>query len=316
MATTQPVMKPLELGDMRVQIQLLVREMAIQMFRYEGLPEEIDFDMIERVLVDRGVGCFFDVGGYYMILPCTVDGNLNLYGRPKSVHPLAFNGVSFNTRYILDDYFVDDTTKKVTLKHQKDAVLMRCNVDGLATLALLQPIIDKLCYILQSSNINAALTRVKAIIHANRDNAERIKSSIQSLVGSYSPFIVTGEKNNDEITVEQMALTNNNEVEYTPDKYWLDFTNTWDLLLTFLGVNNKMATEKKERLVTAEVDANNASINLFRDRMFDQRRTAVDQINKLFNLNIKVFSTYDEPETEAAEDPEGKQPVDESAKTE
>ena len=315
MATTQPVMKPLELGDMRVQIQLLVREMAIQMFRYEGLPEEIDFDMIERVLTDRGSGCFFEVGSKYLFLPCTMDGNLNLYGRPKSVHPLAYNGVSFQTRYIIDDYFFNDTDKTAVLKHKRDAVLVRNNTDGLGTLSLLQPIIDKLCYILQSSNINSALSRVKAVIHANKDNAERIKSSIQSLVGSYSPWIVTGEKSNDEIMVESFNVSGNTEVEYTPDKYWLDFTNTWDLLLTFLGVDNKMATEKKERLVTAEVDANNVSIQLFRDRMFDHRQHAVDEINKLFNLSVKVYAVYDQPETEE-DSPEDKQPTDESAKKE
>ena len=58
-------------------------------------------------------------------------------------------------------------------------------------------------------------------------------------------------------------------------------------LLTFLGINNNNIV-KKERLITDEVNANNELISIMIDLMFDLRKKACDEINKMYGLNINV----------------------------
>ena len=58
--------------------------------------------------------------------------------------------------------------------------------------------------------------------------------------------------------------------------------------LTFFGINN-VNINKKERLITNEVDSNNEEIALRNDSMLDERIKAIDNVNKKFGCDIKVL---------------------------
>ena len=80
-------------------------------------------------------------------------------------------------------------------------------------------------------------------------------------------LIITDEKNNDKL----------NELK----------REIWSEALTFLGINN-VNVNKKERLITNEVENNQGSIVSSRFSRLEQRRQAVKRINKMFGLNIEV----------------------------
>ena len=63
--------------------------------------------------------------------------------------------------------------------------------------------------------------------------------------------------------------------------------NVWNECLTTLGINNAN-TEKRERLITDEVEANNEMIEICSDVMLKAREEACKRINNMFGLNIKV----------------------------
>ena len=63
-------------------------------------------------------------------------------------------------------------------------------------------------------------------------------------------------------------------------------------MLTFLGINNAN-TDKKERLITNEVDSNNELINYYLNCFYKPRKNACDEINKKYGLNIKVTLNQD-----------------------
>ena len=58
-------------------------------------------------------------------------------------------------------------------------------------------------------------------------------------------------------------------------------------LLTFLGINNNN-TDKKERLLVDEVNANNEFILVNIEHMYEERKLACELINEKFGLNITV----------------------------
>lgn len=70
--------------------------------------------------------------------------------------------------------------------------------------------------------------------------------------------------------------------------------NVWSEMLSFLGVNN-VATEKAERLVRDEVNANNQMVQLSAETMLLTRQQAAKELNVFYGFNVKVkLRTYDE----------------------
>ena len=70
-------------------------------------------------------------------------------------------------------------------------------------------------------------------------------------------------------------------------------------ILTFLGINNNF--EKKERLVTDEVNSNNEFIQRNIQIQLKHREEACEKINAMFGLNIKVVKVSDMVEEEMVE---------------
>ena len=71
----------------------------------------------------------------------------------------------------------------------------------------------------------------------------------------------------------------------------------WNEAMNMLGINNANQ-DKKERLVAAEVGANDEQVQAFKNNALNARRIAAQKINKLYGLNVTVdFHTDAEPVT-------------------
>ena len=71
-------------------------------------------------------------------------------------------------------------------------------------------------------------------------------------------------------------------------------------VLTILGINNNQ-TEKRERLVVDEVNANNEFIDTYYNLYYDNIQSGLDIFNKLFNDNLRIIKP-DKPEQETPEE--------------
>lgn len=64
--------------------------------------------------------------------------------------------------------------------------------------------------------------------------------------------------------------------------------------MTLLGIENANM-DKKERLVSDEVNANNQQVIASRNIWFSERKKAIEELNKKFNLNASVeFAVYED----------------------
>ena len=105
--------------------------------------------------------------------------------------------------------------------------------------------------------------------------------------------LMSQRKDNDPVIYADKQLDLNEiKVINTPvpivfDKLQTQKLNVWNECLTALGINNAN-TEKRERLITNEVNANNEVIEICSDVMLKAREEACKRINEMFGLNISV----------------------------
>ena len=78
------------------------------------------------------------------------------------------------------------------------------------------------------------------------------------------------------------------QVDYTPEKYWEDFDNTFNMCCQLLGLTTDMNKNKKERVVVAQVESNDEITSIIADSYLEYRRQAKDEMNELFGFNVDV----------------------------
>ena len=76
------------------QLRILDEQDAVRRYTWLNLPNELNGQLIERILYYRGQGMFFyePTTEKFYFLPFALDGGIDIYGRYTSVRPLPFNG--------------------------------------------------------------------------------------------------------------------------------------------------------------------------------------------------------------------------------
>jgi hypothetical protein len=288
--------------SIKSQLILLFEGLANRQFKYVNLPKEIEEWKLEQMLFYYGQVVFFKVFENYVALPCTIASQLDIYGEPQKVNAIAINGQSFPEIAIKDIYSL--TNGKLLTSRQ--GIRIKNNEQSISTIAFLMPFIDRLIFIWQSLGINESLSRMKYLIRSNKDSASVVSATIKQLIGSKSPIAVVSDKR---ALLDELEKLDFN-VEYTPEKYWYDFDKTFNLILTMLGINNNLESNKKERLIVDEVNSNHELINLFTELRLYYRTKAVEDINELFNLNMSIEMRHDDTNKEPTD--ESEEPIEET----
>ena len=262
----------------KIEVQMFIYVMGIinEQFKWEGLPPEIKPYNIEKVLNLYGQGVLFKYKGSYAFCNAVNTNMLNIYGEPCEVQPVAINGMTFD-RVIVNNTIGADGQFK-----EKNAVLIKNNLTSTPTFALVKPFVEHLCFIWESKGINAGLSRIKAIIHANKNLAGTLKQQINSIIGSSSMIPVVSEKTNILKEIEKLDFN----VEYTPDKYWEDFDKTLATICQLLGITTNMSQQKKERLIVSEVESNDELTTITEDTRLAFRKLGCEQVKELFGLEL------------------------------
>lgn len=266
--------------DIKAQIITIVNNLVAKNYVYKNLPPEIDSYILEDILFNRGQAVWFQVGSTNVVLPSANAYELDIYGKPNKIRPIAFNGQPFNEYYIRNEF--DWKTGKI--KNQANAVLIMNNNQRISTYFFIQPIIDRLCVLWENLGLNACFQRVKALIECNTNVAKEIEQQMYDLLGDNKPIAIVKNK---ESTLPQINPVSFNYPNNQKD-IWEDFDRTFNLLLTFCGVNNNDNDMKKERVIVDEVNANNEIIDRIYSVGFDFREKAIKEINEMFNLNITI----------------------------
>lgn len=244
-----------------------ILEIAIARYKWNGLPKTIDERFLELTLCGKnGAVLFFnDENIGFLALPCTMSGRFNVYNIPIQRRAYAVNGYQANR---------DDTNSVIIYSNQLHNGMSVYN--RLVQYAKDLYLIDSIIMI----NVNAQKTPLMLL--ADEKQMLTLKNLYMKYDGN-QPFIF-GDRNDLNPNSIQALITG---APYVADKLYELKQNIWNEVLTFLGVPN-VQMNKKERLITDEVNRGLGGVFASRYSGLLSRRQACDQINEMFGLNLSV----------------------------
>ena len=250
------------------RLHSLFTNLALNRFKWEGLPPSIKPRHIENALHSHGACFIFDHHEYGLIcLPCYSNGKLNIYGEPTHVTVIG-HGES------IGDYPVKDGVRIMNndlSTPTKLSVLYYAN-------AIAQT--DKTMY------KNLKKLKNPYIVATTKENELTYKNLLKQI-----------EEDKDEIFVDNRLTQGGNlgievlntNVPYLIDKLQAHKNDLVNEFLTIMGLNNTNANNnKKERLLVDEVNVNNGEILMYLDIDYKNRDDACKEIKEKFNLDVKV----------------------------
>lgn len=239
-----------------------LRQLATSVYKWDNLPDNITTRFIEDKLFNTGMlGLAHDNNLGFIIAPATQFGLLNTYDE--------------TSKYQL----ISNTYNKVF--NREDIALCRNNIDSRPTIATLSIYAQRISNIDKTIDMNMLLMRKPYYVQCEESQVVTIKNMFEK-IDSYEPLIL----GNKALSPVEFNIINA-DVPYNIDKLQDYKMQLWNECLTFLGINN-VSTQKKERMVTDEVNANNESLELFSTSMLEYRQECCDEANKKWGLNIKV----------------------------
>ena len=243
-----------------------LRMLATSLFTWKGLDEIAGNGasrFLEQSLYENGRACFVkddELG--FLALKVNPSDKLNVYNLPTRVDAWS---IGYNKQYDFDDivYIMNNEIQKPTS-------------------AILQLFANRLYETERTIDVNLLAQKTPILIEGDTKTILTLKNVYMQYSGN-TPFIF-GNKQYDLSNKLSVLKT---DAPYLLDKLTLYKHEIWNECLSFLGINNAN-TDKKERLITDEVNSNNELINYYLNCFYKTRKEACDQINKKYGLNISI----------------------------
>lgn len=254
-----------------------ILDMAINVFEWKNLPEEIDPRFIELTLINKGYCLFFkdedllpknisgemeDKKGQYLCLPCTLGGTWDVYNRPIKRRAYATN--SYQKNCTIDD-----------------SVIIYNNYLRQPDIWVINQFAERLYEIQRTIDVNVKAQKTPIMIVTDENTRLTMKQFHKQYDGN-EPYI-TVDKSFDLNGIKVL----NTEAPYVASKLQDLKHETFNEVLTYFGISN-INTVKKERLISDEVTRNLGGTEVEKHVRLNARKDACEIINRMFGLNIDV----------------------------
>lgn len=240
--------------------------LAIKRFKWSDLPYGLTSDRLEEMLITHGLlGGYINDNNALTILPMSGVGSVNVYNEHVEYRLFGFNGVN-------EEKTIDEVCK---LKNNPT-----CSNDT----DTLEIFAKRISDIESTQEVNLFQMNIPKIISSTRDGVLTAKNIIKKLQ-DFKLVVFTREKGLQQQLKQEDVL--DTSAPYLLDKL-SDYENFYrNKALTFLAINNAN-TDKKERLITSEVNANNQLLDDILDMMYEERKSFCDEVQEKFGITISV----------------------------
>lgn len=257
-----------------------ITELACNRFKWSGLPTldddpcigDVRVRYLELTLFRYALAVFFHHDGFdkFLALRASNPGPLDMYFDPTAFH-IYTNGSQ-------------PGLNGLTVSAKK-AVPIWANYLRQPEIDMVQIYAQRMTHMDRTVEINTIAMRHPFILAADPETAKSVREFYrmvdqgQSVIEVQNAFQkgLSESVNVLNMQIDKDAITN----------MLIDKRKVWTECLTFLGINNANQ-DKRERLVSAEVSANDSEVLATRRIALDSRQYACERINKKFKLDISV----------------------------
>ena len=240
-------------------------DIALSCVKWNDLPEEIDKRFLEWCLFYDGMAIFFkdEVIDKFVCIQVMPSGNFNMYRVPTDRTAYAVNGY------------------KNTELNESNSVIIYNNLIRKPSVIDIEIYAQKLTNIDLTINVNVNAQKTPVAIVCDETQKLTFENLYQQYAGNM-PFVF-GDKS---LNLDNIKVLNT-KADYKAEDLNKLKMDTWNEALTYLGVSN-VQYQKKERINSEEINRSMGGAFASRRSRLKARQNAVDEINRLFGLNISV----------------------------
>ncbi len=261
------------------------RIQCVNRIKWNRIPSAFTSLNAESMLYDKGAFCTFLNRGIFTLSPFTLKGKITKKGRLYKIQPITLDGKPFGDKrrvYTPDCNFDFDEDCCIIVQDytgciQSDNIIPRAYINESTTIADEVKVYKQLLY-------NIILSVKKLIVSGVSEEQKKIIiENTKALFDPSSPIITfRGDKFDDKYSVTQFV----DRIDVDSFTRAISFYNK--IRRNFNGVPAPDTFEKKERLITPEMEDVGKGTNLILFDALMNRQMAVNWINKAFNLDISV----------------------------
>lgn len=245
-----------------------MRKICLSMFEWVNLPESMNARFLEQCLYYQGqASLLYDKDYGYLNTMASDGGYINIYGLPTEIMCYSYR---FNQRRSL--YTTDVGEEK-----DKECILVLNNYDRVPTSYTISLFAYRLAEAQRTADVNIKAQRTPILITTDQKQYFTLKKMYEEYDGN-TPAIFA-DKNL--ITPDALKAMKTDAPMIIKDV--MDYKREiWNEFLTFMGISN--LSEKRERMISNEIDSNNELVNLNLQALLIPRKEACRQFNKKYGL--------------------------------
>lgn len=250
------------------------RYLMLKLFsRYDfTLPEAWDADYFRYVLFTLGFIGVMNTDKYGVICQHGTVSGYNIYYRP--------------TRLLVTNPAM---RRSYDLTIGEDCSIIKLSPDWRGAYDLVQMYADQMAVCMESFGVNAINSKFAFVFAADNKNMAETMKKMFDQIGSGNPAAFVWDKQlfDDEGTPRWQLFTNNLKQNYVGNDLLQSLTTIEHKFNTLIGFNNAN-TEKKERMITDEVQANNEETKALCNLWLEEMQDSMKKANNMFGLNLSV----------------------------
>lgn len=243
---------------------------AISVFKWQ-LPEEWDKDYFLYTLFGLGYIAVVDTDRYGVICQGGALGGYNLYYRPSYI--------------MITNPLIQGT---ITANIDIDCALIKLQPDYSSIMDLVGYYADQLALAAESMGINLLNVKSGTVFGAeSKAKAESYKKMYDTLSDGDPAVVIDKKLLDDTGKPTWFPFTQHIKESYVVTDILSDMQKIKAMFDTEIGIPNAN-TDKRERLITDEVNANNAETATMCELWLETLRKGIDKANEMYKLSIEV----------------------------
>lgn len=270
----------------------VLSELSMNRFKWEGLPDSIDERFLEMKLFYNALAVFYFDTDYdrYLALQAAGNGGYNMYENPVNFL-VTGNSEGGNTSFINKTLSAIDTSKKPA-----QCVPIWANYSRIPDLDIVLLYSKKLASIDRTIEINVENMRYTKVVTVEENQRLSYVNILRQHAEGQPVIFGTNSMNLGEaVNVFDVGVP----VDAVPNLL-IARSKLWNDCMTLLGINNSNQ-DKKERLVSDEVSANDDQIEMTRAIALNARQQAAAAITRRYP-ELTVTVDFKSSDTTAAKD--------------